>query len=170
MHGGRKILRIAAVYCVACVLASCHKYQTPSSTLPANDPASASQWLTGAYPPETPQWRWLARNFSVALKPPDNTGPNGARLTVHLYVPDVVIRSVGPITLHAAAGWETLGSETFTNPGTFDFMRDISPNLLNTNILPLEFCFDKAMPPSAADGRELAAIVTSIDLKAALKP
>lgn len=129
------------------------------------DPATAGQLLSGFYSIEQGSWRWVAPRFSVALKPPQNTR-NGARLTVQLYFPDVVIGSVGAVTLSAAINGRRLGSQEFSQPGRFDFIQDISAGDIDTNILPVQFCFNKAMPPGNGDQRELAAVVTGISLVA----
>jgi hypothetical protein len=58
-----------------------------------------------------------------------------------------------------------LPPETYSKGGTYIFAREIPKNLMATSILPVRFSFDKALPPYKADGRELAAIVTGIELQ-----
>ena len=142
----------------------CHRYSVESSRLRMDDPAIADQLLAGFYPSENERWRWVAGKFSVALKPPAQVSPDGGRLIVHLFLPDTEMQSLGTVTLHAAINGIEIGSETFAHPGMFDFAVQVSPEILDTNLLPVQFCFDETMPPSARDSRELAGVVTGIDL------
>jgi hypothetical protein len=69
------------------------------------------------------------------------------------------------MTLWAATGNHSFAPETFSKGGTYIFSREIPKDLLETSILPVYFGFDKATPPLTGDGRELAAIVTKIELQ-----
>src|ERR1700681_3194147 len=84
----RAALALVAAVLMPIVLCGGHQSESRFSTLGMADPAIAGQLLSGFYPVEENSWRWVARKFSVALKPPQNSGRNGARLTVHLYLPD----------------------------------------------------------------------------------
>jgi hypothetical protein len=130
------------------------------------DPAITGQLLSGFYPIEGNSFRWVARNFSVALEPPFDSQGNGARLTVHLYLPEVLIKRIGAVTLNATLDGRSLGSQVFDAPGSYDFVRDLSHEEIDTNIVPLQFCFDKSMPPGEDDERDLAGVITGISLAA----
>ena len=101
----------------------------------------------------------------MALQPPEGAEQRGATLYLHLYFPDSQIESLGPMTLSASTEGETLQPQTFSKGGTYIYTREIPKELLTTSILPVRFCFDKAVPPYKSDGRELAAIVTGIELE-----
>ena len=147
------------------VSAGCHNIKEPSSKLDFSDAASAKQLLTGFWWLESGSWRWTSKEFSAALKPPDDAERSGARLSLHLYIPEFQIRTLGAMTLTAEAGGRTLESETYSQGGNYVYTRDVPKDLLETSLLPVKFSFDKAVPADKGDGRELAAIVTEIDLE-----
>lgn len=152
--------------CFAAVfIAGCHRYLDPASALAVANPAVSKQLLFGFYPPE-PKFRWVKRQFGVALKPPDHIAVKGAHVMLRLFIPDNEIRMLHSLTLTASAEGQTLGEQTYSKSGSYRFEQPIAPALLDTNILPISFCFDKAMPPTEVDGRELAAVVTDIAIVA----
>lgn len=126
------------------------------------DPAIASQLLSGFYAIENNSWRWVARNFSVALKPPPSISAGG-HLVVELYLAENEIQKLGPVTLTAAINGTSIGSETFQKAGHYNFTRNLSAQVLDTNILPVQFCFDKSMA-TVSDRRDLAAVIAGIAL------
>ena len=151
---------------VCLVSFGCHNVKEPVSRLSLADPATSNQLLSGFSWLESNSWRWTARKFSAALQPPENAEQRGATLYLHLYIPDSQIESLGPMTLTATAEGRSLLPETFLKGGTYIYTREIPRDLMVTSILPVKFSFDKAVSAEDADGRELAAIVTSIDLEA----
>ena len=144
----------------------CHTVKEPVSKLELADIATSNQLLSGFWWLESNSWRWTARQFSVALQPPDNSEARGATLYLHLYIPDSQIESLGPMTLTALTDGHALQPETFAKGGSYIYEREIPRQLLATSILPVKFSFDKALPPEKVDGRELGAIVTEIELQA----
>ena len=114
---------------------------------------------------ENDQWRWTKQQFSVALKPPDGAEQRGATLDLNIYLPDSQIESLGPMTLFARTGEFDLAPETFSKGGTYIYSREIPKDALATSLLPVEFRFDKATAPLTGDGRQLAAIITNIELQ-----
>ena len=58
------------------------------------------------------------------------------------------------MTLTATLDGKSLGSRMFGEPGSFDFIQDLSQEDIDTNILPVQFCFDKSMPPGEEDERD----------------
>ena len=79
-----------------------------SSSVNMADPAQAAQLLNGFYVIEGGKSRWTAKNFSVLLKAPPGSDRNGAELALKLYLPDVQIQSLGPITVSADVGGHEL--------------------------------------------------------------
>jgi hypothetical protein len=57
-----------------------------------------------------------------------------------------------------------LGPQVYGEAGFFDFIRDLSDDDVDTNILPLQFCFDKSFRAGGDDKRELAGIIRGISL------
>jgi len=147
------------------LLSGCHAVKEPVSSLDMADTASARQLLFGFYQLEGDSWRWTAREFAAALKPPDGAEKRGATLRLQLYVPDTQIEMLGPMTLAASAGKYALDAETFSKGGTFSYARHIPADALATSLLPVNFCFDKSLSPLVADGRELTVTVSKIELQ-----
>src|SRR5438445_9215352 len=60
--------------------------ETPKmqSVLNLGDPKIEPQLITGFHGIEAAAWRWTAKQFTVALKPPFGSGQKGAKLTVKL--------------------------------------------------------------------------------------
>ena len=151
---------------IVLVLSSgCHQVSKPVSKLDLVDPVTSNQLLKGFWQVESDSWRWTAREFAAALAPPERAEQRGATLYVHLYIPVHQIESLGPMTLSAKTEGRALQSETFSKGGAYIYSSEIPGELLATSILPVEFSFDKAMPAYKSDGRELAAIVSEIELE-----
>jgi hypothetical protein len=125
-----------------------------------SDTAISKQLIAGFYDVEANAWRWTARKFVVSFPQPVNADQKGAKLELQLYIPDSQIAKLGPVTLSADVDEHPLPSQTFSAGGQYTFARDVPPDALRSNLVPVIFTFDKAVPPSAGDGRELGAVVT----------
>jgi hypothetical protein len=151
---------------ISVISPGCHRsFKDPVSQLNMADALIADQLDTGFYPAESNAWRWTMRKFSVLLKPPSGSERAGARLRLHLYISASQIQRLGPMTLSADAGGYSLAPETFSLAGPYIYTRDVPPAALDTNIVPVKFSFDKAAAPSETDARELAAVVSSVELQ-----
>uniref|UniRef100_Q01U68 Uncharacterized protein n=1 Tax=Solibacter usitatus (strain Ellin6076) TaxID=234267 RepID=Q01U68_SOLUE len=141
--------------------------ETPKmqSVLNMGDPKIEPQLITGFHGIEAAAWRWTAKQFTVALKPPFGSGQKGAKLTVKLTIPPVTIEKLKNVSLSATAGGSALPPETYTTPGDYFYVRDIPASLLTGDTLRVDFQLDKAIPPSSADIRELGIIVLNIGLE-----
>jgi hypothetical protein len=149
------------------ITASCHRsFNEPVSVLNMADKSATDQLITGFYPVENDSFRWVSRQFSVAVRPPAGADQRGATLQVTLYLPEKHIQELGPITLNADAGGYVLEPETFSAAGTFTYSRDIPASELDTNIFPIHFCLNKWKSGSRSDPRELGVVVTGIALRA----
>ncbi|MCU1234012.1 MAG: hypothetical protein JWP63_1979 [Candidatus Solibacter sp.] len=135
------------------------------SVLDMGNPKIEPQLLTGFHGIEAGAWRWTAKQFTVALKPPFGSGQKGAKLTVKLTVPPPTIEHLKNVTLLATAGGNALPPETYTTAGDYLYVREIPASLLTGDSLRVDFALDKAIPPSAADIRELGIIVLNIGLE-----
>jgi hypothetical protein len=130
------------------------------STLKIADPLSAPQLLSGFYPLEEGSWRWTRGNFSVKLR---TVKP--ARLVLKFTLPQAVLEKIGPVTLGATVDGHPLTSDTYSQPGNQIYQRDLPAAALSGGSVIVEFQTDKALAPTAQDGRELAIIVTSVALE-----
>ena len=141
----------------------CHRPETPASVINMSDPSRANQLIYGFYDVEMHAWRWTAGKFKVGLKPPADSTHRGARLRLDLFIPDAQIQGLGPMTLTATAAGSPLEPETFSKPGTYVYWRDVRAELLDSNILPVDFHFDRYWPWDVK-GRELGAVVSAVAL------
>ena len=136
-----------------------------ASVLNMGDPKVEPQLVTGFHGVESGAWRWTAKQFTVSLRPPLGAAANGAKLTMKLTVPQVVIDKNKNVTLSATAGNAALAPETYTTPGDYFYTRDVPAGALAGESVRVDFLLDKAMTPSGADIRELGIIVFSIGLE-----
>lgn len=167
-YAGNLVPRILTAALLLLALGGCHRVQAPASIVRMGDPSTTSQLIEGFYDLEGSgdnAWRWTAPEVTLALAPPANAR-NGTRLVLKLYFPETQIRKVGPITLTAFVNGEQLPAETYTKPGSYDFVRDVPSCLLDTNVLPVRLSFFPYAPKSDTEARALAAVVSM----AALEP
>jgi hypothetical protein len=143
----------------------CHNVREPVSKLVIADTSTSNQLLSGFWWLESGSWRWTARQFSVALQPPAHAEQRGATLNLHLYIPDSEIESLGSMTLTAEVDDTELKPQTYSKGGIYTYTREVPRDALATSVLPVRFSFDRAVPPYKSDGRELAAVVTEVDLE-----
>ena len=136
-----------------------------ASVLNMGDPKAEPQLVTGFYGVEAGAWRWAAKQFTVTLKPPVGSAQKGAKLSVKLTVPPVVIEKNKNVSLSATAGNAALAPETYTTPGEYVYVRDVPGSALAGDSVRVDFVLDKVLPPAGADIRELGIIVLSIGLE-----
>lgn len=148
---------------VTTVLAGCHRVSEPASDIKTADLTKSNQLLSGFWQVEG-SWRWTAREFSLALRPPDGADTRGATVQLTLYLPDSQLKALGPMTLTGFVDGKPLGSQTFTTGGVQVYSREVPKEALATNILPMQFSFDKAASPLTTDGRELGAVLSGAAL------
>ena len=130
-----------------------------SSSIAMGDPQFGYQ-LRGFYAIEQNQFRWTQRKFSIDLRAPEGTR---AFFTMDLYIPDIVIQKLGPITLAASVNDRPLEAQVYREAGVYKFRREIEAGLKpGTN--RFDFALDKALPPSTEDDRELGISVTKASL------
>jgi hypothetical protein len=139
--------------------------QGMASVLNMGDPKVEPQLVTGFYGVEAGAWRWAARQFTVSLRPPFGSVQKGAKLTVKLTIPPVVIEKNKTVSLSATIGNATLAPETYTTPGEYVYVRDVPGSALAGESVRVDFQMDKAMPPAPPDIRELAVIISGIGLE-----
>jgi hypothetical protein len=130
------------------------------------DPAGTVQLASGFFELESNTWRWTGKQFTVVLRPPEGAAERGARLELHLNLPDVIVNRIGPVTVSAEIGGTALAPERYAQAGDYVYTRDVEPQLLRGSAVTIHFRTDKALTPTGADTRELALIVLSAGLVA----
>ncbi len=135
-----------------------------ASSVSMADPAQAAQLLNGFYGIEGQRSRWTGKSFSVLLKSPPGSQVAGAELALKLYIPDVQIQKLGPMTLSADAGGYPLTISTFSQPKEYTYSAQIPGEALRSGLVLVSFRLDKSSVGLNGDARELGVVVTSVSL------
>jgi len=133
-----------------------------ASTLLMSDEKMSPQLVEGFYGLEDKSWRWTAGHFSVLLSAPPLASRDGAVLRVQLSIPKPLIDRVKTTTLTAEIGGIKLSPESFTQSGSFSFVRDVPAKLLEEDSVRVDFSLDRYLAAGTVDGRELGVVVTSV--------
>jgi Dolichyl-phosphate-mannose-protein mannosyltransferase len=120
--------------------------------------------LTGFYPPEEGRFRWTGREFSARLDV-SQLDTTGGQLLAHIYIPENVIQKLGAITLHASIAGRALAPQTWSEPGSYVYRRELDANMLSPGSVQINFSLNKSIPPSAQDKRELGIIVQELSIE-----
>jgi len=132
------------------------------SMIDVADPDQSLQLLNGFYAVEMNKWRWAAKKFSVALKPPAGSEHNGAKLVLSVYLPPVQTQLLGAITLRADVNGLPVGTRTFTEPGLYTFSAAVPASALQSNLVAVDFNLDKAVSDMKNDPREMGAVINAV--------
>ena len=142
----------------------------PTASVPAQmvsvirmgDPKAQPQLLHGFYNIESNTWRWTMGKFGVALRPPRNSSVRGAILHLKFVLPESVLSKIKTTSISAKVDGVPLARETYTQPGEFDYSREVNANLLSGDMVNVEFSMDKFLPAGMVELRELGVIATSV--------
>jgi hypothetical protein len=140
---------------------------SPEIRIPMDNSRFDSQ-LTGFYPPEPGGFRWTKREFSTTLDLSHFSHANDAgdpELLVRLYIPDGTIRQLGPVTLRARWGAQSLAPETWSSAGKHVFRRPLDDSWLARDAVRVDFSLDKALRGQGSDLRELGIVVSEISIE-----
>jgi hypothetical protein len=125
----------------------------PSIRIRMADPAAARQ-LSGFHAVEESAWRWTERRFAVTTRVPR---VHPLQVELDTYLPESSFARLGPVRLRAMASAVPLGRVRLDKAGPHRVTLPV-PELTETTVT-FEFELDKALAPSATDGRELGLIV-----------
>jgi hypothetical protein len=139
---------------------------TLASVIHMGDPKAAPQLLKGFYNIEANAWRWSMGKFSVALRPPRNASIKGATLHLKFVLPEAVFAKIKTTSISASINGTSLSPETYTQPGEFDYSREVDGRLLPGEAVNVEFSMDKFLTAGMVEQRELGIIVTSVGFEA----
>ena len=81
-------------------------------------------------------------------------------------LPETVLAKIKTTTVSASVSGSGLPPETYTQPGEYDYSRDVEGRLLPGEAVNVEFTLDKFLPAGMVEQRELGLIVTSIGFEA----
>ena len=133
-----------------------------ASLVHLGDPRNASQLVSGFYEIEDHSWRWTAGKFSVLLRPPRTAARKGAALELKFSIPEAVLSKLKAVSLAATVNGTPLTPETYTQPGSFTYSRDVAASLLAGESVKVDFSLDKTLPPTATDQRELGVVASTV--------
>ena len=136
-----------------------------TSSVNMAEPAQAAQLLSGFYDIEGGKSRWTAKSFSVLLKAPPGSDQNGADLALKLYIPDIQIRNLGPMTLSAEADGHQLPVRTFSQSNEYTYSARVPAEALRSGFAVVNFRLDKSAVGLNGDARELGVVVTEVSLE-----
>lgn len=127
------------------------------------DPKVTAQLLKGWHPVEQGSWRWTEKQFSVALKVPAAGKP--VTLQLKFVLPEPLMARLNSVTLTATVNGVALPPETYSKAGDQVYTRSVPAAALPDEVVRVDFRLDKALPPDAADRRELGVVVSSVGLE-----
>ena len=147
--------------------------EIPARTVPellsrvhAADPQATTQLLEGFYPLEQKMWSWTSKKFTVALAPPRQVPGLPVELTLRFTLPEVIVQTLGPITLTARIRGVEVGSRLYDRPGVdLVFDVEVPDALLSNEKTVIEFELDKSMIVDEAPKRELGIVFLSAALQ-----
>jgi FkbM family methyltransferase len=115
------------------------------SMVKMSDPATAPQLLKGFGALESGTWRWTAKKFDIALRPPDGAASTGATLVGKFVFPGVSLRELKQVRLSAKIDGVELPSATFQSEGEQEYRVEIPAQLLQSNPVEIDFALDKSL-------------------------
>jgi hypothetical protein len=142
-----------------------HKRPEVVTTARAGDPDVADRFADGFYNIEANAWRWTAKEFTVVLNPPPNSGQRGAKLVVHLVVPDPVIANSKSVELTCSVGDLKLDPQVFAKAGSYTYEREIPADKLQGKDVQIYFTVDHTLAGTNGDTRQLGIIVSQVGLE-----
>jgi hypothetical protein len=169
------ILIVALAAMPGCRRRKRHAFEPPPEAEPQSmlgslvtmsDARSSGQILDGFYTIEDKSWRWSAGKFSVMLRTPRTAAQKGATLVLRFAVSEVILKQLHSQTLTASIGGHALAPQHYKTSGEQTYTRDVPGDWLKSETVKVDFSLDKALPPSAADSRELGVIVSSVGFEA----
>jgi len=143
-----------------------HRPPATASSINMGDPDYAAFLTDGFYTIEANAWRWTAKEFSVTLNPTPHAAERGARIVVHLVVPEPSIQRFQFIELSCSVQGQKLDPQVFAKSGAYTYERDVPADKLQGKTVRIDFSLDHALPPAGSDIRVLGIIVNQIGLVA----
>jgi hypothetical protein len=136
------------------------------SRVDAADPRAEAQLLEGLHPLEQRSWRWTAKKFVVSLATPQPAPDLPVELALRFTLPDVIVETLGPITITARIEGAEVGSRRYEQSGiglVFDV--EVPDRLLSNEKTVIEFELDKSMFADESPRRELGIVFLSAVLQ-----
>jgi hypothetical protein len=136
--------------------------QGSGSRIAMGNPRFAGR-LEGFYQIEEGRWRWTQPKFAVSFYAPPRAATAAARLSLDIYLPDVLVQKMGKVTISASVAGHPLPPETWQKPGAVTYAREVPAAWLNPGVNRIEFAVARSFE---ADGRELGVVLTGASLEA----
>ena len=117
--------------------------------------------LSGWHEPEGAGWRWTEREFSARVRGSVENPPS--RVVVDLFIPEQLIREVGPVEVNVSSNGHKLTAEVYRKSGSPRLIRKLKGT--ESGDCLLTFSLSGAMAGSAEDPRERGIIVSAITVE-----
>lgn len=176
----RRVMVAGLAFLALTVMSGCKKKQAVQyveeggsqlmSAVNVADPKAAVQLLRGFHDVENNAWRWTGPKFAVALRPPKEIAPEGAKLFLEYSLPDLFIQKVPQTTLTIMVNGKALEPEPLSKPGSGRLERTVPLELLKGDVVTIDFSLDKFLAAGAVDQRELGLIVSIVGLEGVKPP
>jgi hypothetical protein len=102
-------------------------------------------------------WRWTEKRFSFSFDP-----KNAHKMRVHLFLPQTILSTLGPVTMRAKLDKSDVGSMLMQRAGEYVFRIPLEGHA-EPGVVTIEL--DKATTPDNSDLRELGLIVSSVEFE-----
>jgi tRNA (mo5U34)-methyltransferase len=127
------------------------------------EPITRGRLLKGWHALEPDGWRWTERKFSVSFQ--NQPVSRSRRLELRFHVPEAILASRNPVRLCAVANGTSLPPVQYREAGSQVYSAEVPAEVCASGRVDVEFEVDRAVESSGADQRELALIVTSVELR-----
>lgn len=119
------------------------------------------EFLQGVHPPEPGDWRWTEREFSVRVW---RSALDQASSSVSLFIPEVTVSSLGPVTVSASANGIALPPLVLRRPGVHKM--PIPLCVFSQGSARVDVALDRALPPDEIDQRERGLVLSNLNADA----
>jgi len=136
-----------------------------ASVIEMSDASTAGQLTGGFYGLEGGKWRWTAGQFSVVLQPPPGADDKGGLLRLSFFVPGEQLQKIGPMTLTGSVEDYDLEAQTISSGGFVTYSKPVPAAALKSNLVRVNFSFDKSYQPGNGDARTLGVVVSKVSLR-----
>jgi hypothetical protein len=133
------------------------------SYISAGDLRARPQLLSGWYDIEEGAWRWIGKDAEAVLAVP-RQAPLEFELQL-FFPPGHMNKAGGPVTVSVLLDGRLFAEQAYSQPGAYTMAQPAPAGLLASPSVKVSIRLDRAVPPTAADERELGAVVRSFGFR-----
>jgi len=132
------------------------------SHLNLGDIRSKAQLGAGWYGVEDGGWRWMSQQAEAVLRAPAPAAAAPVFEMQLFFPPDFMARAGGPVTVSVLLDGRPFARETYLQPGGYRLAQAVSRDRFTAPTVRVAIQLNRAIPPGAADRRELGAVVSRL--------